>query len=283
MNITVRILHIIIFLLISFNGYSQQNFERRTYIELKGRANFYHVNDRYQLLSDTMFFSNEGFFVKYEYDINKKNDVEYLILTYPNFNKKNNKQHVEKVLSDTITIGDVRQNGVRASIKGKNDRTLMIEKVIFDSIEKTELYSTKWNNIKNYRITTGILTIPFKFRPVQDTINFNITTDVTLGPYIGITKRLSSRNPFYVTVPATLGLTFVNINDNTTSSDIITNNINIIPGISWSSGLVFTFDKFNLGLVVGKDYASGIGDSWLYQRKFWYSFAIGYSFLNDQK
>jgi hypothetical protein len=117
----------------------------------------------------------------------------------------------------------------------------------------------------------------------MDTTNFNLTTDVTLGPYIGLTKRLSKRNPFYVTVPATLGLSFININNNTTSNQIMNEEIGVVPGISWSSGLVFQFDNFNLGFVFGKDYASGIGDDWIYQGKTWYSFAIGYSFLNEEK
>ncbi|MCE7926311.1 MAG: hypothetical protein DYG98_24975 [Haliscomenobacteraceae bacterium CHB4] len=56
------------------------------------------------------------------------------------------------------------------------------------------------------------------------------------------------------------------------------------PGITWSTGFIFQFDKFNIGFLLGKDYASGIGDQWIYQDKMWYSFAIGYSFTKpDEK
>jgi len=275
--------------------FGQQGFERTIYIEINERADFYHVDDRYEIISDTIFYCKAGFLVDPNYGIKKDGDKEYVILKYPNYGSDNYQIEKPEIFVKN-RIGAVDSNAIYISIVNKSGRTLMIEKTKFDNLSKTTLYSTKWikggnwYNImpewRNYRITSGLLTVPFKLRPKMveniDTTNFNLTTDVTLGPYIGVTKRFSKRNPFYVTVPATLGLSFININNNTTSNQIMNGEIGVVPGISWSSGLVFQFDKFNLGFVLGRDYASGIGDDWIYQGETWYSFAIGYSFFNDE-
>ena len=284
--------------------YGQQNFEKRTYIEINERTDFYEVNRRYEIVSDTIFFSTAGFLIDAEYDVFKQGEKEYVAITYPNFS--NDKQSATPV--DRVTtkkeIADIQISGVRYPIKGINGKVLIIEKDKFDKLDKVTLYDTrwtlckigknsKWYNLmrykscvipkgKNYILTTGLLNVPFKLRPAQDSLNFKMSTDVTIGPYIGITKRLSKTNNYYVTLPATLGLSFVNLSNNTTSNQQ-NNDIDVIPGFTWSSGLIFTFDKFSIGYVLGQDYASGIGKDWVYQGKLWHSFAIGYSFLNQEK
>jgi hypothetical protein len=81
-----------------------------------------------------------------------------------------------------------------------------------------------------------------------------------------------------VTVPATAGLTFINISDNTTTIDRSTD-AEVIPGITWSTGLVIQLEQYSLGLMIGKDYASEIGNEWEYHGKLWWSFGIGFVFL----
>lgn len=319
----------------------QQNFERKVYIEINERADFYDVDNRYHLRSDTVFYSKAGFLINPEYAIHKTGDKEYVILTYPKYRNGSQYQdeslhviisqldeirkslgksdidsigkadleqriiNIEKKLlfKSKLNIDSISKNGFRypihpvdkESYTGRNNRILMIEKTKFDNLSKTTLYDTKWvkkgkwyKNLlpewRNYKITTGLLTVPFKLRPKQDMLNFNITTDVTLGPYFGISKRISKKDPFYLTLPATLGLSFININNNTTTNMPVDEEIGIVPGITWSTGFIFQFDKFNIGFLLGKDYASGIGDQWIYQDKMWYSFAIGYSFTKpDEK
>lgn len=225
-----------------------------------------------------------------EYGTKKIGDSVFIILKYPKYGK--DKYQIQDKTKNNLTLDNIYDNGVHELIEGKSGRILMIEKTTFDNLSKTTLYSTRWviggkwykyliPYFKNYKITTGVLTVPFKLRPKIDSTNFSLSTDATLGPYIGITKRISKRNPYYVTIPATLGLSFVNINENTTSLERTENNLDVIPGISWSSGLIFQFDSFNIGFTLGQDYASGIGDNWIYQGATWYSFAIGYSFLKD--
>ncbi|MBK8557226.1 MAG: hypothetical protein IPL65_16325 [Lewinellaceae bacterium] len=154
-----------------------------------------------------------------------------------------------------------------------------------DSIESggsTSLDSqqTSRNFWTNTRFTGGQLTLPFKIRPKAETNSFRLTTDVTLGGYFGITHVLPGKHENSLTIPMTAGLTFININNNNTSLDRGFEDAEVIPGITWSTGIILQLEHYNLGLMFGKDYASEIGDQWLYHNKLWWSFGIGFSFLN---
>lgn len=129
------------------------------------------------------------------------------------------------------------------------------------------------------QVTGGQLTLPFKIRRRQEHNTFRLTTDVTLGGYIGYTRRLSEKRDFYLSVPLTAGLTFININDNNTTLDLTASDTEVVPGLSWSMGVVFQMDKYNIGLLFGKDYASEVGDQWEYHGKLWWSFGVGFVFL----
>jgi len=137
--------------------------------------------------------------------------------------------------------------------------------------------------LQGLRVTGGQLTIPFKIRPKAEHGTFRLTTDVTLGAFVGLTKKLSETKEHYLTIPMTAGLTFININDNNTSMEFAATDdpeTGVVPGLSWSSGILLQLDQYNLGLIFGKDYASEVGDQWLYHRKMWWSFGLGFSFTN---
>ena len=134
---------------------------------------------------------------------------------------------------------------------------------------------------QGFRVTGGQLTIPFKIRPKAEHGTFRLTTDVTLGAFIGLTKKISEKKDHYVTIPMTAGLTFININNNNTSLEFAATDdggTDVVPGLSWSSGVLLQLDQYNIGLIFGKDYASEVGDQWLYHRKWWWSFGLGFSF-----
>ncbi len=133
-----------------------------------------------------------------------------------------------------------------------------------------------WQTVQ---VTGGQLTIPFKIRPKKENGTFRLTTDVTLGFYIGATKRLSTTKEHFLTVPLTAGLTFINISNDNTSFDMSTSGTDVVPGLTWSTGLILQLDQYNIGLIFGKDYASDVGDQWMYHGKLWWSFGLGFSFL----
>ncbi|MBC7775620.1 MAG: hypothetical protein H7246_09290 [Phycisphaerae bacterium] len=138
--------------------------------------------------------------------------------------------------------------------------------------------------LQGLRVTGGQLTIPFKIRKKAEHSTFRLTTDVTLGAFIGLTKKLSGKNDHYLTIPITAGLTFININDNNTSMEFKAadeeSSNDVVPGLTWSTGILLQLDQYNLGFIIGKDYASEVGDQWLYHRKMWWSFGLGFSFTN---
>lgn len=132
---------------------------------------------------------------------------------------------------------------------------------------------------RNAQVTGGQLTLPFKIRRTQEHNTFKLTTDVTLGGYIGYTRRLSEKREFYLTIPITAGLTFINLNDNNTTLNLEMSDTDVVPGLTWSTGVILQMDKYNIGLLFGKDYAGNVGDQWEHHGKLWWSFGVGFVFL----
>jgi hypothetical protein len=258
--------------------------DKKMYYELyvgePREAKFKQVNDRYEVQEDTIFFVNSGFLIDVEYDEITINNERYIIVTYPEFVGGRQSEAAGSIGPVAAVVGTNPVNFPLAGKRALNGKTLLISKAQFDKIEKTSVYSTSWRNRRNYQLTSGQLTIPFKLRTKTGDTEFQMTTDVTIGAYVGVRKRLSKRQDTFITIPATLGLTFINVNDNTTAPTGSSENpTGIVPGWTWSTGVVFEFNKFSAGLVLGRDYASGVANDWIYHDKTWYSFAIGYSFL----
>jgi len=278
-----------ILLLISFLAFSQQ--EKKTSIEFNERTKFVEVTPRRQILSDTIYHMNSGFRINPEYDVELIGEDDYVIFTYPNF--KNGTQVVrdisklQKIIADTSLSIPIHKELVQRindtltiAINGK---TFAMNKSEFDLTKKSIYYSISFKNLKNYNFSSGLMTVPFKLRPkVNDSTEFNLTTDITIGGYFGITKRISYSKRYYITIPATLGLSYINVNNNNTSNIKNNNSIGIVPGVTWSTGFIFQLQDFNIGFVLGQDFASSVGDNWIYNGKTWYSFAIGYNFLSQK-
>jgi len=259
---------------ISFGQDQDKDFEKRNYYELNARANFYEVNNRYEIQKDTIFYSLSGFLINAEWDEVSIEDKVYVVLTYPKY-----RNGVQSQTESAVAMA-AGASSVHYPIRDLNGKTLCILKDEFDKVAKTPIYSVSFKRIKNYQITAGQLTLPFKLRPKMGDKKFQMTTDVTIGAYGGIRKRVSKRNPNYLTIPFVLGLSFINVNENTTTNTGAADlKSGITPGWTWASGLVFQTNRLNLGFVFGSDYASGYAEDWIYHGEIWYSFAIGFSFL----
>lgn len=141
------------------------------------------------------------------------------------------------------------------------------------------LSSSRYWLFRDASITGGQITLPFKIRPQHENHTFRLTTDVTLGGYIGYTKHLSKKKHHSLTIPLTAGLTFINLNDNNTTLDRSAEDAEVVPGLTWSTGLILQLEQYSLGLMLGKDYASNVGEQWEYHGKLWWSFGIGFVFL----
>lgn len=132
---------------------------------------------------------------------------------------------------------------------------------------------------RHARVTGGQLTLPFKIRRSPENHTFRLTTDVTLGGYMGYTRKLSGKKDYSLTVPLTAGLTFINLNNNNTAVNRAEADAEVVPGLTWSTGIILQMEQYSLGLMLGKDYASDVGNQWAYHGKLWWSFGIGFVFL----
>jgi hypothetical protein len=311
----------LLLILITSSGLFAQNDDgKKVELQFKERVGFYSVDNRYNLITDTIYHADDGFRVFSGYDVEKlKNGKEYVILKYPNWKEKSQVREIpypqqEKMLLDSVFLlsvnsplktdtsktiiynqildslkllaeKEILKRPVHVDIVGRNGLNIAIPKDDFDKLKLQgkidDVYSLKWRY--STKMASGFMTIPFKLRPAQDSVNFNMTTDITLGAYIGIKKRISRQGNNFIVLPVTLGLSYINVGNNETSNVNTENNSSVVPGWTWSTGIVFDLNGFNIGFVLGQDFASGIGQDWLYNKKLWYSFSIGYSFFSKSE
>ena len=245
------------------------------YLQLKPNesAKFYEFDDHGQIQKDTVFIASEYFQFKKKY-IEDIDNVSYVILTFPDFNGSSNSGHVK--LNSTPVVKGVPAGVVRVDLSDKyNGKALCIPLTEYEKLQTINIYR------RNLHLTGGVLTLPFKFRDAIGQTPRSMTTDVTIGPYIGGRVRMSKKADVFLTVPFTLGLTFINVNNsNTTTTGTQTTDNAIVPGFTIGSGIVIQLNKYELGLICGADFGTGkAGTDWIYNNKPWVSFAIGYSFL----
>ncbi|GAB3219632.1 hypothetical protein J0A67_04810 [Algoriphagus aestuariicola] len=313
-----NILAVLLVVIIVSGAYGQNDDGKKVELQFKKRTSFFSVTDRYELIGDTIYHADDGFRVFSGYDTEiAQNGIEYVIFRYPKWRENMQDREVIEGQENTFDflylsdkIGDLYQNDpakaeiykeildsldvlakaelaqkpIHVDIIGRNGIKLALLKSDFEKMTDKDMvedvYSLKWKH--STRMASGFMTVPFKLRPTQDSVNFNMTTDITLGAYIGVKKRISRQGNNFIVMPVTLGLSYINVGNSETSNVNVDNNSSVVPGWTWSTGLVFDLNGFNVGIVLGQDFASGVGDDWLYNKKIWYSFSIGYSFFSNK-
>ncbi|MCC6724686.1 MAG: hypothetical protein IT258_09260 [Saprospiraceae bacterium] len=133
--------------------------------------------------------------------------------------------------------------------------------------------------------------LPVKYRPV---INFNgkeypkeFSTDVSIGQFLGYRVKVGKSYTQFMQAGVFAGPTMIQFptaaidaNGNPIPDKI--SNDNLI-GFTHGAGLVFQFERLQLGLVIGKDNLGGEkSKQWQYDNQRWYSFAIGYKFFDNK-
>ena len=142
-----KLITLLTFMATTISCFGQQDFEKKTYIEINERADFYEVNGRYQIISDNIFYCTSGFLIDAEFDTHTKEGIEYVIVTYPKYTNGTQTTDVATTLIDKATepkIANIISSGLRQPVKNINGKILMIEKSKFDKLSKTTLYDTKW-------------------------------------------------------------------------------------------------------------------------------------------
>lgn len=261
------------FILAQDQGENTYNIVRYLQLKPNESAKFYEFDNLGQIQTDTVFIASEYFQFKKKY-LEDVNNVTYVIVTFPDFTGSTNSGQTKAIT--TPVVKGVPAGTVRVDLFDKyNGKALCIPLTEYEKLQTTNIYR------RNIHITGGVLTLPFKFRSAVGQTPRSMTTDVTIGPYIGTRVRLAKKSDVFLTVPFTVGLTFINVNNsNTTTTNSQTTDNSIVPGFTIGSGFVIQINKYELGLIAGADFGTGkAGTEWIYNNKPWVSFAIGYSFL----
>lgn len=139
-----------------------------------------------------------------------------------------------------------------------------------------------WGSSRSVYANVGTLIVPLKIRPELGSTPFDFTTDFTVGATIGAKVRISKYKPNYLSLIAVGGVTTVNIDSTSTRGYVseLTKQSAITPGL----GLVMDIDGFQVGFITGLDFIGGqTGRSWIYNKKAWFSFGIGYEFIKPKE
>lgn len=132
---------------------------------------------------------------------------------------------------------------------------------------------TEIHKKKNGSLVSGTLLAPIKIRPKEETIPWELSTDITLGQYIGYRLPISKTNAYYLIPALTLGTSLLSINSSNTNPEGETSTT---LGLTWSAGILLDLNGFNAGFMLGKDYAPGrAGKDWIYNEKTWFSLGFG--------
>ena len=131
----------------------------------------------------------------------------------------------------------------------------------------------------SHKFTWGFLTLPVKMRfDNSKGGRFDFEQNLNFGLTFGDKHQLISTND--VSLNYLLGLSVVNVplNDATPQHTATST-----AAISTSIGLMFQYDKFQIGAFLGQDFAGAHANQFNYQGKPWIGFAIGVSLFGEGK
>lgn len=203
--------------------------------------------------------------------LQKYSDSTYLVPKEPYQNKKKYKPYISKKTPSLVDIED-------------QDEVFVIQSSKFE-YQLNEGFIRKKYEVNKMQFDWGAsLTIPFKIRPTIDDINMKITPELSLGGFFGMKKRLSRYKPHFWYIPIiTAGVTIIGVNKDNIIVEQDVSNVKdgLIFARTISAGTVIELDGFQMGFVFGWDKPGGeIAKDWIYNDRLWYSFTIGFDFLN---
>lgn len=149
-----------------------------------------------------------------------------------------------------------------------NNKVFKIAKSDYDKYSKTTI-----NEVTELpdRMTVGLLTLPFKFRPQKETafdteFNINTTLNVRLFSVFNNTSA-------YVQIGAGIGST--NLNSKNASG--IGDKPQDVSLLSLHTGFMVQYKRVQAGLYLGVDHINNQTDyQWKHQGKPWFGFGVGY-------
>jgi hypothetical protein len=184
---------------------------------------------------------------------------------------------------------------------------------VFDGLEYLDMWANDWpfyisakdfsDNAQSIfpsstKFTWGFLTLPLKIRfdNKNDGGRFNFEQNLNFGLTAGFKHQLVRNSDVSWNYLAGISVVNVPLNNAVTGSTTTTitdgsQNTTTTPGstatstaaVSTSVGVMFQYDKFQIGTFLGKDFAGDHANQFPYQHKVWLGFAIGLSLFGEGK
>ncbi len=185
-------------------------------------------------------------------------------------------QNRQSTLADTVA--HTRETFITSEDNGKY---FCLEQDKFDALLASNVIGKVYRRGRTGEVYGLSLMLPFKLRPATGGFNTKLTEAITIAGGFSERWRISNSRDYHADFPVvTAGLTTLDLEMGTAPSAMTSNKQ--LLGLTVSLGAVLELANFQLGFMMGIDRAPGEdGKGWIYNDKIWYSFAIGYSFLNS--
>lgn len=186
---------------------------------------------------------------------------------------KDGKQQQPKSTSDSLNAEEYKFiNQLTA-----NDKYFAIKMKDLD--EKTQEY---FGISKNF--TYGITLIPFKLRFGGSDKDFQYGEGFSLGLNAGVEFSLRSRKQQSVSVLAGIAASTVSVNSESTNNYIEEDKVTTSGAFTPSLGIVYSYERFQIGTFVGWDIIGGaLGENWIYNKKPWLGLGLGFTIFQKNK
>lgn len=160
----------------------------------------------------------------------------------------------------------------------KYDQIPYYNNQIFE-VDKDEFLTNAVMAEKIERLSIGILTLPFKFRP-QDEKSFEAQFNLNSTLNYMISNNLfGSETKFSLQLGAGLGS--VNLNETNTTGSISSNEDVDASTLSMFGGVMLQYDKVQAGIYAGVDHINNQNYyQWKNNGNIWFSIGIGYQLFN---
>ena len=130
----------------------------------------------------------------------------------------------------------------------------------------------KWN------ATYGVALLPFKLRPSKG----DFSKDLSISNMGGCKRRLNLEGTSSISILFGMGITSVSLDSVNTESKVT--KAEDRAAITLSVGLVYEYERLQIGLFTGWDWLSRNSVSnWGYQGKEWLALGLGFSIFSDTK
>ena len=159
-----------------------------------------------------------------------------------------------------------------------------------------EVCVARGTDLKDYHrawqqgLAWSTLLLPIKIRNAvkKDSVEYerDITTDIAIGPFFGYKFAMGRSYRQFMHVGGFAGPSMIRLTTATADSTSGTAEVESSNNLGWSYGIgvMYEMRDLQLGFVWGKDEIGGTtGKDWPWNREPWVSFAIGYSFLSNQR